>query len=59
MSCDTWTPQDKSLITFNDVGWWGRERRLCGAWCHRVTEAGNFKIDLPQNLLVESDDNQN
>lgn len=20
MSCDTWTPQDKSLIIFNDVG---------------------------------------
>lgn len=44
VSCDTWTPLDKSLITFNDVGCWGRERRLCGAWCHRVTEAGNFKI---------------
>lgn len=46
VSCDTWTPRDKSLITFNDVGCWGRERRPCGAWCHRATEAGNFKMDL-------------
>lgn len=46
VSCDTWTPQHKSLITLNDVGCWGREKRPCGAWCHRTTEAGSSKMDM-------------
>lgn len=47
VSSDTWTPQEKSLIIFNDVGAGGGRGGLTqspGVWCHRASEAGNLNI---------------